>query len=144
MISHKLHLLCLTEFSNHNYRHNPPNHMTEKPFFLFQKRLPKLGHSCEIHQMLSRARRSIAGRIHLLCQEIESPDITGSITITDAYFSDRSGAFEFAAQVNSWCGAQVETTHYYTISFDSNQINSLYSGNKLQPKAIQILIIIKI
>ena len=141
------HTLCLMPTRRNKPPHRCPAcivRRTDSPKNLFLKhcklQLVQQRKTIDGPYLLRRVFRGFA----LLCQEIESPDISGSITISDAYFSQSLGAFKFVKQVNSWCGAQAEVTHYYTVSFDSNRINSLYSGNKLQPKAYQILMIIKI
>ena len=72
------------------------------------------------------------------------PNITGTIGITDAYFSSTTGACRQGEATTNWTGAKESVSHNYSVSLDSSRINSIYSGNKLQPKALQVLIIIKV
>ena len=71
------------------------------------------------------------------------PNITGTIGISDAYFSSATGACQQGEATTNWAGAQGSASHIYSVSLDSSRINSIYSGNELQPKALQTLIIIK-
>ena len=71
------------------------------------------------------------------------PDITGTIDITDAYFSSATGAFQQGGVTTRGTGANIVADNRYSVFLDSSRINSIYSGNKLQPKALQALIIIK-
>ncbi len=72
------------------------------------------------------------------------PNITGTIDLTDAYFSSATGAFRQGGVTTQGTGANTSADNRYSVSLDSSRINSIYSGNKLQPKAIQTLIIIKV
>lgn len=71
------------------------------------------------------------------------PNITGTIDITDAYFSSATGVFQQGGVTTRGTGANIAADNRYSVSLDSSRINSIYSGNKLQPKALQALIIIK-
>lgn len=151
MISHKLHLLCLTEFSNHNHHHNSPIDMTEKPFFLFQKRLSKLGRSCETHHILSKVLRSIAGRIPHLCQDFQFPDITGEATGFLSYPARMFFSWAFSASVkgsiNKTAVANDNNGYWSELSklvYKASSANSIYGSNAtVQPFTFQTFIIIK-
>ena len=72
------------------------------------------------------------------------PNITGTIDVIDAYFLSATGAFQQGEVISRATGANIVANNRCSVSLDSSRINSIYSGNELQPKALQTLIIIKV
>ena len=117
------------------------SYTTPPPVLLVLRRKPLTPLDSYSHQ--GSGRRQYRQKMPRWCSEMLIPNITGTIEISDAYFSSATGACRQGEATTSWAGAQGSASHIYSVSLDSSRINSIYSGNELQPKAIQALIIIK-
>ena len=150
-IFHTSRLPCSIEFLIHNHRHKFAMRMTGKPCGLSQKRLSRQENSCEIHQRLSRLLRNIVGRIHLLCQGFQFPDITGEAAGFLSYpaamafswaFSDSvKGGINKTAVANDANGYWSENSK---LVYKASSANAIYGKNSsTQPAVLQTLTIIK-
>ena len=121
--------------------------MTEKPFFLFQKRLSKLGRSCGTHQILSKVLRSIAGRIPHLCQGIDlKPDIIGSLVNANANYQQTvaSGAIAITNGADYGNTAKAGNTRPNWTFYASRSNNKYGKSSTIQPLSFQTLMIVKV
>ena len=82
-------------------------------------------------------------KIPRLCSEMLNPNITGVTAPVPDIFGNISGAFSLGNYLYKTIS---DGTHFsmYDMKFTASASNSTYSGSSVQPKALQILIIIKI
>ena len=83
---------------------------------------------------------------HLLCQEIESPDITGSFLCYWSTINQPTGCFkgEMPTRNGASDGGQSGEQYFDKISFLASRANTIYNSSTVQPKIFYVLTIIKI
>ena len=77
-----------------------------------------------------------------MCREIQLPNITGTVSGTNAAEGDDKGAFSIAQ--NGLGGITVGGYGRSTHNFDASKSNQTYSGSTFQPRAGLTLLCIKV
>ena len=91
--------------------------------------------------------RNLERHDSLLCQGIESPDITGTFAVSYYIYRqvfDATGVFTEKLHAGTDGNTEGHSQRNAGITFNASKGNSIYQGATVQSPAIQVLTIIKV